>query len=215
MVRSFHNYNIPAPPEMWFLETLVDDIALFLSFANFFLKNDVCTVVDVSAGISSKTSFLHLAKFGLEVWSFGPERVNSFKEGLKALESFVPKEGTWIIDRGITSYPSVDDITGFYSTLLPFVEGVVMLWPDLASIKEFRPPRYLNDTIPGTCTVFGEMSSSSGPVLVQDFEESRALRKSYNFISRSLLPSPRAMHSLGKTGLCVFMVRFQESLVYQ
>ena len=67
-----------APPEVWFLEGLVDDLALFLAFAGFFLQREICTVLDVSAGKWSMTSLLRLAELGLDVWSLGAERVGLF-----------------------------------------------------------------------------------------------------------------------------------------
>jgi len=50
--------NFRPPPELVFLESLVDDVSLFLILAGFFLERGVCRVVDVSAGHLSAEQFI-------------------------------------------------------------------------------------------------------------------------------------------------------------
>ena len=76
-----NSMRMDAPPEMKFLEGLVDDLALFLVIAGFFLQNGICTVMDVSAGKWSEAALLRLAgTFFLSVMYSFPRILNVVSE---------------------------------------------------------------------------------------------------------------------------------------
>ena len=155
----------------------------FLAIASFFLQNGICTLMDISAGKLSEVSLFRLAELGLDVWSFGAERRNSFFDGLQALDGFVPRQGTWIVDLGVTSYASFQDFQDFYSGVSSFVAGVVMLWPQMTEpYRRFPPPRYANWTelaYRGCSVNYLVFRGSSRPALLLDFEATRDLREKY------------------------------------
>jgi hypothetical protein len=211
-IELWRSFQHDAPPATWYLEELVGDAVFFLIFADFFLKRRICAVIDVSAGRWSVTSLLRLAEFGLDVRSFRADHVQSFGEGLGALENFSPQQGTWILDLGLTLYSGEEQFLEFYSTFPEFVEGVVMLWPDLEDSYGALPQRYTNSTNGrGGCLGLTSFApSDTGPVFILDFLATRALRNQYDTVAYSFLPKLHfrrtTIHKLAADGLCVFRV---------